>query len=149
MEIPHLGTYNINELFELFDCDVYFHKNLTTCWTANYWTYYWIIEHFFKHCYSIKNRWNNIKLANNFPKSHNINDNLNVTILKYNVRTEATLRYYEDNWFCTLKSPDCLNTRVDDYAKEMCSIYAFNCKRSKFRCHFLMMIKKMTDLGLN
>ena len=108
-----------------------------------------VLEHFSKHCYSIKKRWNNIKLANDFYKSHNINDNLNVTILKNNARTVATLGYYQDNWFCTLKSPDGLNTRVGDYAKEMCSIYSFNCKLSKFRCHVHMIIKNMTHLGLN
>ena len=46
-------------------------------------------ERFFKHRYDIKNRPDNSELAKHFHESHNLNDDLNVTILQNNIKTAA------------------------------------------------------------
>ena len=81
-------------------------------------------ERFSKHRYDIKNRQNNGKIAKHFHKSHNINDNLNVTILQNNVKTAGARRYHGEKWICKLKktlAQHGLNTRIGIYAK----IYIF------------------------
>ena len=55
-------------------------------------------ERFSKHCYDIKNRPDNSKLAKNFRQSHIINNNLDVTILQNNIKTAAARRYHEEKW---------------------------------------------------
>ena len=82
-------------------------------------------ERFSKHCYDIKNRSDNSELAKHFHDSHNLNDDLNVTILQNNIKTAAARRYLEDKWICKLKplAPDCFNTKIGDYAKEMYNFY--------------------------
>ena len=52
-------------------------------------------QRFFKHRYDIKNRPDNSELAKHFHESHNLNDDLNVTILQNNIRTTAARRYHE------------------------------------------------------
>ena len=58
-------------------------------------------------------------------ESHNLIDDLNVTILQNNTKTAATRRYHEDKWICKLKTlaPHGLNTEIGDYAKEMYNFY--------------------------
>ena len=75
--------------------------------------------------YDIKNRPGNSELAKHFHESHNINDNLNVTILQNNIKTAAGRRYHEDKWICKLKTlaADGWNTEIGDYAKEMYNFY--------------------------
>ena len=77
------------------------------------------------HSYDIKNRPDNSELAKHFHESHNLNDDLNVTILQNNIKTAAARRYLEDKWICKLKplAPDCFNTKIGDYAKEMYNFY--------------------------
>ena len=80
-----------------------------------------LAERFFKYCYDIKNRPGNSELAKHFQKSHNLNNDLNVTILQNNIKTAAARRHHEDKWICKLKTlaPHGLNTEIGDYAKEM------------------------------
>ena len=80
---------------------------------------------FSKHHYSIKNRPGNSELAKHFHESHNLNDNLNVTILQNNIKTAVARTYHEDKWICKLKTlaPHGLNTEIGDYAKKMYNFY--------------------------
>ena len=82
-------------------------------------------ERFSKHRYDIKNRPDNSELAKHFHESHNLNNDLNVTILQNNIKTAAARRYHEDKWICKLKTlaPHGLNTEIGDYAKEMYNFY--------------------------
>ena len=82
-------------------------------------------ERFSKHCYSTKNKPENSDLGKHFHESHNINDNLNVTILQNNIKAAIARRYHEDKWICKLKTLalHSLNTEVGGYAKEMYNFY--------------------------
>ena len=64
-------------------------------------------------------------LAKHFHESHNINVNFNATILQNNFKSEAGRRNHEGEWICKLKTlaAHALNTKVDDYAKEMYNFY--------------------------
>ena len=55
-------------------------------------------ERFSKNLRDIKNRSDNSKLTKKFHQIHNINSNLNVTILQNNIKTKtaAARRYHED-----------------------------------------------------
>ena len=66
-----------------------------------------------------------MNLQKNFHESHNLNDDLNVTILQNNIKTAVARRYFEDKWICKLKTlaPDVLNIEIGDYAKEMYNFY--------------------------
>ena len=74
---------------------------------------------------NIKNRPDNSEFAKHFHESHNIDDDLNVTILQNNIKTAAARRYHEYKWICKLKTlaPDGLDTETGDYAKEMYNFY--------------------------
>ena len=50
-------------------------------------------ERFSKHRCDIKNRPGNSELAKHFHESHNLNNDLNVTILQNNIKTAAARRY--------------------------------------------------------
>ena len=63
-----------------------------------------LYERFFRHSYGIKNRPDNSELGKNFLKSHNLNDDLNVTILQNNIKNAVARRYHEDKWICRLKT---------------------------------------------
>ena len=65
------------------------------------------------------------KHAKHFHESHNLNNDINVTILQNNIKTAAARRYHEDKWICKLKhlAPHGLNTEIGDYAKEMYNFY--------------------------
>ena len=84
-----------------------------------------LAERFFKHRYDIKNRPDNSELAKHFHESHNLNNDLNVTILQNNIKTAAARRYHKDKWICKLKNltPHGLNTEIGDYTKEMYTFY--------------------------
>ena len=43
-------------------------------------------ERFYKHRYKIKNRRDNSELAKHFHEIHNLNDDINVTILQINIK---------------------------------------------------------------
>ena len=67
----------------------------------------WYIEHteeqlsecFFKHRYDINNMPDNSEFEKHFHESHNMNDNLNVTILQNNIKTAAAQSIMETNRF--------------------------------------------------
>ena len=82
-------------------------------------------ERFSKHRYDIKNMPDNNELAKHFHDSHNLNDDLNVTILQTNIKTADAQRFNEDEWICKLKTfdPHGLNTEIGDYVKEMYNFY--------------------------
>ena len=84
-----------------------------------------LAERFSKHRCDIKNKPGNSELAKHFREIHNLNNDLNVTILQNNIKTAAAPRYHEDKWICKLKTlaPHDLNTEIGDYAKEMYSFY--------------------------
>ena len=42
--------------------------------------------------------------VNFFSKSHNLNNDLNVTILQNNIKNAVARRYHEDKWICRLKT---------------------------------------------
>ena len=50
-------------------------------------------ERFSKHRYDIKNRPEHSEIAKHFYENHNLNDDLNVTILENNIKTAAARRY--------------------------------------------------------
>ena len=60
-----------------------------------------------------------------FHESHNLNDDLSVTILQNNIKTGAAQMYDEDKWICKPKTlaPHGLNTGIGDYAKQMHNFY--------------------------
>ena len=78
-------------------------------------------EYFSKHRYDIKSRPDNSKLAKQFQDNHDINDNLNVTILQNNIKNAAAQKYHEGKWVCRPKplALDRLNIEAGDCAKEM------------------------------
>ena len=78
-----------------------------------------LLERFSKHCYDIKNKPVTSELAKYFHQSHNINDNINVTILQTNNKTAAARRYREEKWISRLKStaPYGLNIETGDTLK--------------------------------
>ena len=80
---------------------------------------------FSKHCYSIKSSPDNRELAKHFHESHNLSNDLNVTILQNNIKTAAAQRYHEDKWICKLKTlaPHGLNSETGDYAKEIYNFF--------------------------
>ena len=80
---------------------------------------------FSKHSYDVKNRRSNNELANHFHESHNINDNLNETILQNNIKTAAAQRYQKDKWICNPKTLALhgLNIEIGGYAKEIYNFY--------------------------
>ena len=82
-------------------------------------------ERFSKYRCDIKNRPDNRKLAKHFHESHSLIDDLNVSILRNNIKTAAARRYHENKWICKLKplAPHGLNIEIDDYAKEMYNFY--------------------------
>ena len=82
-------------------------------------------ERFSKQRYDIKNWPDNSELAKHFYKSHKINYNLNVTILQDNIKTATTGSYHGEKWICRLKTltPQVLNIKIYDYAKEMYNFY--------------------------
>ena len=47
-------------------------------------------------------------------ESHNLNNDLHVTILQNNIKTAATRSYHENKWICKLKAlaPHGLNTEL-------------------------------------
>ena len=67
----------------------------------------WYIEHteqqlsecFSKHRYDINNMPDNSEFEKHFHESHNMNDNLNVTILQNNIKTAAAQSIMETNGF--------------------------------------------------
>ena len=78
-------------------------------------------ERFSKHRHDIKNRPDNSELAKYYHEIHNLNNDLNKTILQNNIKTAAARRYHEDKLICKLKTlaPHGLNTEIGDCAKEM------------------------------
>ena len=78
-----------------------------------------LLERFSKHCYDIKNKPDNSELAKHFHQSHNINDNIDVTILQTNIKIAAARRYREEKWISRQKSivPHVLNTEIGDVLK--------------------------------
>ena len=58
-----------------------------------------------------------------FNESHNLNNDLNVTILQNNIKTAATRSYHDDKWICKLKAlaPHGLNTELVTMLKK-CTI---------------------------
>ena len=101
---------------------------------------------------SLKNRPDNSELAKHFHESHNLNNDLKVTILQSNIKAAAAWRYHEGKWICKLKTlaPHGLNTEIGDYAKEMYNFYWFTKELyHKFQYYVHIIMKDMADLGLN
>ena len=69
-----------------------------------YWTYRGgtTFKAFLQTSLHIKNRPDNSELAKHFHENHNLNDDLNVTILESNIKTATARRYHEDKWICKL-----------------------------------------------
>ena len=63
-------------------------------------------ERFSKHLYGIKNGPGISKLVivKHIHEHHNINTNLNVTILQNDIKTASAQGYHEDRWICRLKT---------------------------------------------
>ena len=66
--------------------------------------------------------------------NHDVNDNLNLTILQNNIKITAARSYHEDKRICRLNtiSPYDLNTEIGDYAKGLKNLFR-NELRNKFR----------------
>ena len=79
-------------------------------------------ERFSKHCYYIINRPDDSELAKYFNESHNLKDDLNVTILQNNIKTAAARRYHESKWICKLETL-APYTEIGQYAKKMYNFY--------------------------
>ena len=62
------------------------------------------LERFSKHRHDIKNRPDNSELAKYYHEIHNLNNDLNKTILQNNIKTAAARRYHEDKLICKLKT---------------------------------------------
>ena len=57
---------------------------------------------FSKHCYNIKNRPENSRLATHFHENYNINDNIDIKVLQNNIKIAVVPRYHEDKWIYRL-----------------------------------------------
>ena len=97
--IPSWGTGNGKEREIIYAAQCFKHKVLYIGYTGEQ-----LSQRFSKHCYDIKNRPDNSELAKHFHESHNLIDDLNVTILQNNIKTASTRRYREDKWICKLKT---------------------------------------------
>ena len=75
-----------------------------------------------QHRYGIKSRAGNSELAKHFHESHNLDDDLNVTILQNNIKTAAARRYHEGKliWKLETVAPD---TEIGDFVKEWSNFY--------------------------
>ena len=73
-KIKGTGNYKEREIIYAAQCSK--HKNLYIGHVEEQ-----LSECFSKHCYDIKNRSDNNELAKHFQESHNLNNDLNVTIL--------------------------------------------------------------------
>ena len=92
------GTRNCKEREGNYAAQCFKHKAL----------YIWHIGQQFsgrlsKNRYDIKNRQDNGRLAKYFHQSHNVNDNLNVTILHNDIKAAAAQTYHEGKWIYRLK----------------------------------------------
>ena len=98
-----------------------------------------------KHHYDIKDQSDKSELAKYFRKSHNINGNLNVTILQNNIKTSGAQRYLENKQICGLKTLalHCLNTEISNYAQEIYSFYLFSNKVCHNWLYYVSMITKL------
>ena len=114
------GTGNCKETEIIYAAQCSKHKELYIGHTGEQ-----LSENFSKYRYDIKNRPDNSELAKHFHESHNLNNDLNVTILQNNIKTAAARRYHEDKWICKLRTlaPHGLNTATGEYAKEMYKFY--------------------------
>ena len=109
-------------------------------------------ERFSKYSYDIKYRPDNSELAKHFHEGHNLNDDLNVTTLRSNIKAAAARKCHEDKWICKLKTlaPHGLSTEIGGYAKEMYNFYYFSNELfHKLQYYVHMIMKNMADFGLN
>ena len=82
-KIEGTGNFKEREIIHAAQCSK--HKVLYIGHTGEQ-----LAERFSKHRYDIKNRPDNSELAKHFHESHNLNNDLNVTILQSNIKTAAT-----------------------------------------------------------
>ena len=75
--------------------------------------------------YNINNRADNRELAKYLHESHNLNDDLNVSMLQNNRKAATRQMYHKVKLIHKLKTlvPHVLNTEIGDYTKEMCNFY--------------------------
>ena len=83
-------------------------------------------ERFSKHRYDIKKRPDNSELARHFHVNHDIDNDMDVTILQSNINETAARLYFEDKWICQLQTlqPTGINAEVNAYAREMYECFA-------------------------
>ena len=114
------GTGNCNEREIIYVAQCSRHKVLYIGDTGEQ-----LSKRFSNHRYDIKNRPDNSELAKYSHGSHNLNNDLKVTILQKNIKTAAVRRFHEDKWICKVKTLASygLNTEIGDYAKEMYNLY--------------------------
>ena len=77
---------------------------------------------------------------------------LHVTILQNNIKTVAAKRYHEDKGISKLKilAAHGLNTEIGVYSEEIYNFYQYSnelCHNFRYYVHMIM--KNMTDFGLN
>jgi len=83
-------------------------------------------QRFSKHRYDAKKRPDNNELAKHIAKYyHDFDKDVDVTILKLNVKTAPEREIVEDKFICTLgtRSPNSLNVDLSAYGKEMYETY--------------------------
>ena len=114
------GTGNCKEREIIYAAQCSKHKVLNIGHTGEQ-----LSERFSKHRYDIKNRPDNSELAKHSHESHNLNNDLNVTILQNNIKTAAARRYHEYKLICKLKTLALhgSKTEIGDYAKELYNFY--------------------------
>ena len=86
-----------------------------------------LCRRFSKHRYDAKNRPDNNELANHLSgNDHDFEKDIEVSILKNNVRTPQEREFCENRFICLLgtKSPNGLNIDMNNYGKEMYNIYS-------------------------
>ena len=78
-------------------------------------------DRFSKHKYDIKNRPKQNELAAHCHKNHDIENDLEVSILDYRIPLLEHRKFLEDQYFCKLQTlqPNGMNIDIGPYAKEM------------------------------
>ena len=80
-----------------------------------------LADRFYQHRYDINNRSDNTELAMHFHRNHNLEEDLDITILQSNLKNKSERLFYEDFWICRLRTlqPSGINADGGNFVKEM------------------------------
>ena len=81
---------------------------------------------FVKHRYDIKNRPNNSELAEHFHTGHNMEEDLDITIVQKDLSSTSKREHMENRWMCKLQTRHGTGLNIDcgPYVKEVYNIWS-------------------------